>query len=1099
MAQHRRNQSKRSHGIRRKSGKDALSLDLFSDSGGFDHDFPKLEWPDSSRFPINLDPRTTVAAVVQADLRAGRDRLLVAGYAGLEQLIDFVGSCADENPIRILFGSEPFPARRDSFELDGHDFSKEVENYWLEHGISLRLSAKVIRCIEAIRSGRLQARYLGKSRRRLHAKIYCTESAATVGSSNFTRPGLFSQMEANARFTTASDAVQHRDLRKIAENFWKMGTAYEESLLKLLEKLLRIVEWPEALARACAELLEGDWAQEYLKRDYLPQEGKLWPSQRQGIAQALYVLTRRGSVLIADAAGSGKTRMGIHLMGAVADHNIRIGRMRHGKTLMICPPLVKESWERESNLAGAHLDVHSHGVLSHDGSHKYEQTMEALHRAQILSVDEGHNFLTVTARRTQRLLRNMADYVIMFTATPLNKSVLDLLRIADILGADNLAPETLKMFRKLMSARNVNRTLEEPEIETLRREIKRFTIRRTKPLLNHLIKSNPDQYKDKNDKPCKYPEHEATIYPLHEPEEDRHLAREIRELCDQLYAVARFRKPIEMPEVLRGITTEEHYLKGRLSSARKIARYLVMKSLRSSRAALAEHLVGTKLAVQDFALTGFRKAFPSGNVINVLEKMAGKVPENKLDIELPDWLTDPAKHEEACRHDQAIYKKIHERVMRMSAAREKAKAHLLIDLVNKHDLVLAFDSRPISLAEIKKHIKSLDPSVNLVVATGDPGSEREQAMQIFALGSTSRRVVGLCSDSLSEGVNLQQAAALVHMDMPSVVRIAEQRAGRIDRLDSPHSVVRAYWPGDAEEFRLSSDERFIERHETVDALLGTNLVLPHGMREASSSISTEEILKEFEEQANAGAWDGLQDAFEPVRSLVSGSSSLVAEDVYDHYRDVEAKVLTRVSLVNSESSWAFFCLAGGEFGAPRWVFLPSLQGEPQSELESIAEELRRRLTKETRSVKPDESVMSLVDSFLGQLSRAERVLLPQRKQRALEELEAVIGELIQRNRSRRHQQMMDRLLQLQRAIFQPEFHTPPDLEEIASRWMDLVRPTWYRRLKSPRQRPLLLRDIRPFLLEREDELCPQLLRAFERIPILQRPDERIAACIVGVP
>jgi len=53
---------------------------------------------------------------------------------------------------------------------------REMEAYWLERGISLRLSAKVIRCIERIRAGRLEARYMTGTT--LHAKIYCSEICA---------------------------------------------------------------------------------------------------------------------------------------------------------------------------------------------------------------------------------------------------------------------------------------------------------------------------------------------------------------------------------------------------------------------------------------------------------------------------------------------------------------------------------------------------------------------------------------------------------------------------------------------------------------------------------------------------------------------------------------------------------------------------------------------------------------------------------------------------------------------------------------------------------------------------------------------------------
>ncbi len=62
-----------------------------------------------------------------------------------------------------------------------------------------------------------------------------------------------------------------------------------------------------------------------------------------------------------------------------------------------------------------------------------------------------------------------------------------------------------------------------------------------------------------------------------------------------------------------------------------------------------------------------------------------------------------------------------------------------------------------------------------------------------------------------------------------VVRIAEQRAGRVDRMDSPHQTIEAWWPQDAPEFALSSDEHFLERYETVESLLGSNMPLPDEM------------------------------------------------------------------------------------------------------------------------------------------------------------------------------------------------------------------------------------------------------------------------------
>lgn len=1040
-----------------------------------------------------------MADVVERDLRAAQEPLIVTGYAGLDRVIELVADCPETTHVRILFGSEPFPSRRESFELADKSFSKEVEGYWLKRGISLLLSAKLIRCIERLKSGRLATRYLGNSGSRLHAKIYCTEHAATVGSSNFTHPGMASQMEANARFTAKNDAARYRDLKLIAENYWSLGSNYNDELISLLDRLLRLVTWPEALARACAELLEGDWAQAYLRGEYLPEEGKLWPSQRQGIAQALYVLTRQGSVLIADATGSGKTRMGVHLIGAVADNNIRTGRMRHGKSLMVCPPAVSSTWEKESLFAGVHMDIYSHGVLSHTKSRKHELTLEALRRAQILCVDEGHNFLNMGSTRTQNLLRNMADHVMLFTATPINRSVVDLLRIADMLGADNLQSSTLEMFRKLLATKNFDRSLEDAEIDVLRQEIKRFTVRRTKRLLNRLIEREPDLYVDKGGRRCRFPKHKPKTYTLNETAEDRALAAEIRRLADQLYAVTHFQNPIEMPEVLRRRgATEEHFLSGRLSSAKKIARFQIMKSLRSSRVALAEHVVGTEKATSDFHLD-FHKHTATGNMLGKLEEIPGKLPVNKLSISLPEWLSDRDAHIGACAHDHAIYEQIRRLVTDMSDGREREKASFLIKLVEKENLVLAFDSRPISLAEIDRHIKRQKPEAKIIIATGDQSSDREGALETFALGSDEKGVIGLCSDSLAEGVNMQQAAALVHLDMPSVVRIAEQRVGRIDRLDSPHKSIEAWWPEDAEEFALSSDERFIERYETVDALLGSNLPLPEAMRSVEPQpIKAQELIKEYENEMERGAWDGIQDAFEPIRALIDGPTALVDGKTYEHYRKVGARVLSRVSLVKSDTPWAFFCLAGGEFDAPRWLFLPSFMGRPLAELEEICRCLRERLTPDTKNLPMTDLAADHLKRFLSRLADAERLLLPAKKQRALEEMQLVVEQFLKTAAARSDQEKVDNFKAIYEMLVRPNPEFQPDWDEVAARWVDLIRPIWYERLKEQRSRPLLLKDIRQDLLKRGDTFANQITDAFKSFPVLQSSDERVSACIVGI-
>jgi len=1066
------------------------------------------EWPTAARFPINQDS-ARVEDTVLADLKSSDEPLIVTGFATLDRLIDFVASAGQSSQIRVVFGSEPFGSRRDTFSIKELDLPHEMKEYWLERGISILLSAKLLLCIERLKAGSMQARYVARSTWRLHAKVYVGKNAATLGSSNFTDPGLRNQLEANVRFRRFENAKKpaqqeehqrYLETAQIAEQFWDLGKDYNQQLIALLEQLLRLVPWQEAVARASAELLEAEWAQRYLRGEYLPGDAALWPSQRLGIAQALFILKERGSVLIADATGSGKTRTGVHLIGAKMHEIIASNRLRRGKALLISPPSVTSEWMSESAIASVPLDVFSHGMLSRAKGDSHDSVLNNLRRAQILCVDEGHNFLNFNSNRTQQLLRNMADHVALFTATPINRSAVDLLRIADMLGADNLDDKTVKAFDRMLGARSISRTLSEDEISELRREIAKFTVRRTKRVLNQLIDEDPAAYTDAKGRRCRFPKHNAETYGLNESSNDRKKADQIRELASQLKGVLYFQKDIVLPKALarRGLT-EEKFLQGRLTGANRLSQYTVMSALRSSRAALLEHLVGTTEAAKRSNLDSFQKSARTGNVIGRLAKIAGKLPKSRLSIDLPDWLTEEEAHRAACEREIGIYRSILKFAASISPKREHAKVQLLAQLSKKYPFILAFDSRPITLAYIRMLLDKLEPGPRILVATGDTQSDRSDLLKAFSPKSDDETpTIGLCSDSVSEGVNLQRAQAIVHLDMPSVVRIAEQRSGRIDRLDSPHKAIYAWWPNDATEFALRSDERFIERYETVDNLLGSNMPLPETIRERKGVHTAIDAIREFESIADA--WDGIEDAFSPVRSLVSGETALIPEQTYLDYIGVKARVTSRVSLVAASRPWAFFCTTDTS-KVPRWIFLKDLTSDPETDLRAISELLRKRLgpdVEDLHEISPGaERVLS---DYLDRLAMVERRLLSRRKRRALDEMEFVLEAYVGSAATRKEQEKIDVLSALLSLLREPRAGIQPDWEELAARWLDLIRPVWYEKLQDrTRRKPLLLKDIRKDLVAAEGRLLPKVISEFTKTFPAQRPaDERIVACIIGV-
>ena len=113
-----------------------------------------------------------------------------------------------------------------------------------------------------------------------------------------------------------------------------------------------------------------------------------------------------------------------------------------------------------------------------------------------------------------------------------------------MLGADNLAEETLDAFEDMLRHPNKVGALSELQLEKLRTELQRFTVRRTKSMLNELVDRAPQLYQDVQGKLCRYPKHVPETYELHESSADKDIAAEIRAATDGLVGAALVAQPI---------------------------------------------------------------------------------------------------------------------------------------------------------------------------------------------------------------------------------------------------------------------------------------------------------------------------------------------------------------------------------------------------------------------------------------------------------------------------------------------------------------------------------------------------------------------------
>jgi phosphatidylserine/phosphatidylglycerophosphate/cardiolipin synthase-like enzyme len=249
-------------------------------------------WPPHTEYPLNIKPYgRKVESEILKDIGNSSQYLIITGFTSLSHLVDTFGyrDFPDVKRVRIVLGFEPNFKGRKQYETDVK-LSKEIKEYWLRNGFSITLGGAVIRLMELIDHGIIDFRFMD----RLHAKIHVGSHSAILGSSNFSKSGLTTQQEANIRVSQDGEQVivqnQYEAIKRIAENFYEQATPFNDEIKALLKELIQQVTWQEALARAIAEVIEGDWLREYTELYDKLQKSKLWPTQWRGVSQAKNIL-----------------------------------------------------------------------------------------------------------------------------------------------------------------------------------------------------------------------------------------------------------------------------------------------------------------------------------------------------------------------------------------------------------------------------------------------------------------------------------------------------------------------------------------------------------------------------------------------------------------------------------------------------------------------------------------------------------------------------------------------------------------------------------------------------------------------------------------
>ncbi|MBO0797948.1 MAG: ATP-dependent helicase, partial [Blastocatellia bacterium] len=129
---------------------------------------------------------------------------------------------------------------------------------------------------------------------------------------------------------------------------------------------------------------------------------------------------------------------------------------------------------------------------------------------------------------------------------------------------------------------------------------------------------------------------------------------------------------------------------------------------------------------------------------------------------------------------------------------------------------------------LRARFKSRAVEVAAVTGLLPPEEREERIAQLAAAAAEGRQPVLVCTDCLSEGINLQENFnAVIHYDLSWNPTRHEQREGRVDRYGQPRAKVRAltYYGIDNQIDGIVLDV-LLRKHKTIRSRLGISVPVP---------------------------------------------------------------------------------------------------------------------------------------------------------------------------------------------------------------------------------------------------------------------------------
>ena len=462
----------------------------------------------------------------------------------------------------------------------------------------------------------------------------------------------------------------------------------------------------------------------------------LMPHQRGALARIRRTIREFHGALLADEVGLGKTYVALALA-----HD-------YEHTHVIAPAALLPMWRAAiARTASPAIALHSLHAFSRtqipQGNDTHDATTSRA-RNTLVIVDEAHHLRTRNTRRYHAVAEFVAGRdLLLLSATPLHNSSRELRHLLALFAGlrdDLLTPETLARL-----------------------------------IIRHTTISTPNSYSPlaRHDSPPRVREHP----PLRIPHD--------RATLDGILAL-----PSPLPA---------H--DGAVAGA--LIRLGLLRAWCSSDAALS-HVIRRRLLRGE----ALKQALLAGRHPTHAELRTWLVGEHEVQLAFPELLTAHTAEvgpllEVLVRHLDSLETLLdhHQR----HSVGDRARANALRHIAAAHP-----DTPVIAFSQFTRTVQSLYRALSDIAGVGaltgmhahiaSGRVARADAIARFAPSAQGRppppphqaiRLL-LSTDILAEGVNLQDAGVVVHLDLPWTDALRRQRIGRAARIGSPHDVVHVY-------------------------------------------------------------------------------------------------------------------------------------------------------------------------------------------------------------------------------------------------------------------------------------------------------------------